>query len=653
MGNTWIDLPVVAAMEYFSGIIGTAYKWASRYAYLFGVIGIAWSGIKVVLSRMTVKDLWWDTLFKWVGFILLITIYPSMTTAFAAIGNEIGYKAGGGREVVISGLKGLRDSLRKDLQKYAEWEKQEKEWLAENLESSCNGYVLDVEFQNSKNYMDYLNKVEESIKTTKWSRKKDQEKALDIVQDYKEHSAEYHLPFGAQTLACLEKILIEKNEKDKKGNIIGSYVDIDIYLKDSEGEDTPYVSPSALLRVALLSCQLMNEKMNTRFRETLANIEGREDRNKVLPFDMTKVKDSLEAHISRIPQVIMVFFCCIVLILATVFAEIQYVMTVLEYTIIVGIGAIFIPLMLFDGTKDIPKKLIPVFTSFFIKFAVITICIMFVFYLMIQNCLNTITDDGGMNWVRVGEIVFESMLAYILTQNAPKIAQTILTGQPQLSMGEALQAGATTLGTAAAMTQAPGAAAKLGARGINKLGEMKTNHDKRSAASSAAKAELGDNAGFFKRHAVGAAARGAVFTKDLADRVKAKYENGVRSGGTGFSVLDKALQTAGLTGSGGAGGSGGSGGGASAYKQTGQGSTKDHENEILSTSSNPDFKTATKYDERTGQQRAMTPSEWHDEKVQQGQNVGSSIGKYFANESQKKVDSADVAQSNSKTDRMS
>ena len=44
-----------------------------------------------------------------------------------------------------------------------------------------------------------------------------QEKALDIVRDFKEHSAEYHLPFGAQTLACLEKILIEKDEKDKNG----------------------------------------------------------------------------------------------------------------------------------------------------------------------------------------------------------------------------------------------------------------------------------------------------------------------------------------------------------------------------------------------------------------------------------------------------
>ena len=106
--NTWIDLPVVEAMEYFGGIIGQAYRWANRYALIFGLIGLIWSGYKLVMSRMTVKDLWWDTLFKWVGFLVLMELYPTMTIGFNAIGTQIGLKAGGGQTVIIQGLKSFR-----------------------------------------------------------------------------------------------------------------------------------------------------------------------------------------------------------------------------------------------------------------------------------------------------------------------------------------------------------------------------------------------------------------------------------------------------------------------------------------------------------------------------------------------------------------
>ena len=105
--NEWIELPITGAIEYFSRMIVTAHNWAILYGYLFGVCGIAWSGFKVMMSRMTVKDLWWDTLFKWVGFILLLSIYPTMTAAFMSIGNEIGLKAGGGKTEIINGLKEL------------------------------------------------------------------------------------------------------------------------------------------------------------------------------------------------------------------------------------------------------------------------------------------------------------------------------------------------------------------------------------------------------------------------------------------------------------------------------------------------------------------------------------------------------------------
>lgn len=609
MNNSWIDLPVVEAMEYFSGIIGTAYKWANRYALLFGLIGIIWSGWKVMMSRMSVKDLWWDTLFKWVGFLLLMMLYPSMTIGFNAIGTHIGLNAGGGKQVIIEGLKNLRTTIKQDLATQQQW----AEGLESELRTKFDGLTLSAEFENSASYADYMNKVSDEIGAYKFNSRSDKKAARQLVENYK-NRAKYTVMFGAQTLSVLERVLIEKEMDGSKGNdLTNTYVDLDIYLRDAEGNPTYFISPSALLKVSLLSCQIMFEKENTTFNRISDEISD-SDLGMI-----DKAAAQISHQFSRIPQMIMCFFSCIVLILATVFAEIQYVMTILEYTIICGIGAIFIPLMLFDGTKDIPKKLIPVFISFLVKIMVITICIMFVYYLMIENCINTIGDDGGMNWTAVGEIVFEAMLAYILTQNAPKIAQTILTGQPQLSMGEALQGAATTAATIGGMRAvANGAARKAYNGGSTAVGEAKKMH----AAGKGASGSLSGNATRGQRMRAAMSGAGAVASADLKERMRAKFEN-FSKGKSSIPALDKAVQMTGLVDSpSGSGGSAGSGGGASAHGMTGQG----RDGKALSTTSNQSFASATKYDEKTQSQRAMTHKEFNTEKMRQGVEVGSQVG---------------------------
>lgn len=48
-------------------------------------------------------------------------------------------------------------------------------------------------------------------------------------------------------------------------------------------------------------------------------------------------------------------------------------------------------------------------------------------------------DVGSINWVEFAGQLFFCFIAFILATNEPKIAQTIVTGQPQLSMGEFVQ----------------------------------------------------------------------------------------------------------------------------------------------------------------------------------------------------------------------
>ena len=147
------------------------------------------------------------------------------------------------------------------------------------------------------------------------------------------------------------------------------------------------------MRVAVLGCQIMWEKNQIAYAINMDEIDE-EDVN-----FMKKGFNKMTATFAHVPTMIMTMFCCLVLVFCAIFACIQYLMTILEYTIVVGIGAFFIPFILFGGTKELAKMLIPVFTGFLIKIIVITICMFFVFYLFIQETVDIMTDNGGMNWV--------------------------------------------------------------------------------------------------------------------------------------------------------------------------------------------------------------------------------------------------------------
>lgn len=622
MYNSWIDLPVVEAMEYFGGVIAQAFKWANHYAVLIGFAGLCWTGFRVAMSRMSIKDMWWDTMFKWVGFLLLMTAYPLLTTGMAAIANEIGYKAGAGEEKIANALKDLRTTLGQDLKTQQEW----ANGLETELRSKVEGINLSTNFGNYDNYNDYIDNIDYELSVYKFDSKKDRKEAQRLVEEYRNKSKSQTM-FGAATLKAIDSILIEKELDGSEGeNLTNSYVTLDLWLKDNEGQNTCYLSPSALLRVALLSCQVMFEKENTHFNKLTEETEN----NPELGF-LDKAGAQINNHLQRIPQIIMTFFCCIVLILATIFACIQYVMTILEYTIVVGISAIFIPFMLFDGTKEIPKKFLPAFIGFMIKIVVINICIMFVFYLIVVNTMNTITDDAGMNWTVVAEVAFNSILAYILTSNAPKIAQTIMTGQPQLSMGEFIAGAATAGATAMGMAKTGVAGTRAAVKGgINAAGNIKQgiSEAKSAAQTASSKTSQGikDNGGTdaqaasaAKKAGFSAGAKGLVKgmfaqpTKDLANKVKAKGNDFIH-GKTQFNAVNKLAGAGSWNGSPSAptSGAGGNGGGSG---PNGVKHTNPHERPN-------DFIGSAKLD--NGQN--MTIKQFMDEKGFNGEMAGEDIG---------------------------
>ena len=589
------------------------YKWAAMYGNLFGLIGLAWSGFKVAMSRMTVKDFWWDTIFKWVGYLLLLNLYPAIVIGIGGIAGEIGIKAGGAKDAIVSELKAMRSSIEADLATVNSIEAGNDEDAKSRLDEHSPQSL-----GNKDSYNDFVEKASGAIPGLKggnrWDSNEMNRKLSEQRHDKSDdENKKFKSLFQAETFKAINAILGDRNlDGTKIGDNTDTYISLDIFIKDADGNETFYLSPGALLRMTLLATNIMHSKNTSAFHQRSEEI----DASKLNPF--VSFGRSVQNGLQFVLDGIVVWFCVIVLALCVIFALVQYIMTVIEFTIVAAVGVIFIPLLLFDGTKDIPKKLVPVFISFMVKMIVITLCLMFVYYLIIEFTINTITSDGfDIVWLLV-DVAFNAVLSYVMTQNAPKIAQTILTGQPQLSMGEFVAAAGTAAATAGGM-KAASANAVRGAvnTGTNIAGEAgKINSARKNAARQVAR--LGGN----RKQGNMAAfkAMGAVATSDLKDRVKSGFEK-FSKGHDSIPGWDKVKQMAGL-GGGGHGASGGSGGGANAHGISGQGSQAGHAGEILGTSSNSNFKTATKFDERTGSQRNMTHKEFMDEKNKQGKMAG-------------------------------
>lgn len=607
MGNVtgWIDIPAIEAIEYFSGILISFYRWASHYAQFIGLVGLCWSAFKLINSRFSIRDFWWDTFYKWLLFILLMSFYIPITAGIAYFGNKIGIEAGSGKQTVITALKNMKDSIQQDLNTEKMWEQE----LEVALESKFDNLELPA-IETDQTYSSYLAAVYEKIGQTKFNSRAQKNEAKGIVEEFRQRNADKSV-FGAKTLKAINNILVEKNLDGSEGdNLTNSYIDLNIWLVGENGKESNYISPAALLRLAALSCQIMWEKNQLQLASDYEEIE--DDNINFLKKGFSKLATTM----SYIPTMIMTMLCCVALIVCVIFTDIQYLMCIIEYAIVAGIGAFFIPFILFDGTKEMTKKLVPVFTGFLIKMIVMDIIIFFIFQQLISNVIQTISTSSDMNWVYFAGHIFFCFIAFILSANGPKIAMTILTGQPQLSMGEFVQmAGSVAAGAFAAgkVAKATGHAAKEGARktaqgAVNTAGGITKMHSAATAASSGVK-ELGGT----KSQQAKAAARGmlATFAGGIKDKIQNAGNNFLHGGGSGNS-------------------SGGTGGmnGAQAHQRSGQNSSRDlaeGESRTLNSHSNPKFQNATRYDEATQSNVNMRTKEFLSEKYSQGKTIGQEV----------------------------
>jgi type IV secretion system protein TrbL len=170
------------------------------------------------------------------------------------------------------------------------------------------------------------------------------------------------------------------------------------------------------------------------------------------------IEKKLDETFQKVVSLILVILMTFGLIMASVFCVIQYVMCIFEYFIVTAAGVIFIPFCLWDGTKSFTAKLVTLFTSYFIKIMVMILCLFWVYSAFIYMGISIMASNEPVSFLSFAYFIFTCLLGWVVTQNAPQIAVTILNGSPQLSMGEFLHAAGTAVASAAAARKAAGAA---------------------------------------------------------------------------------------------------------------------------------------------------------------------------------------------------
>lgn len=455
-----LDQPLLTAITYFTYVMNYFMRIAATYGVAFGTIGLCWQAFKLINKRIQIRELWWDTLYKWIIYIFLCACWVPLTNGVSSLANTIGGTAGRGAFSIETEMKKFRNEI------YGLSEMETDE-IGEKMKKLAEENQLSIAFGDLK-VTDYGSAIIEAIQEMDASNRKKEK----LIKKVKEEQAELTNLHSLKTLEAINQLIGSKNDA-------ASYVATSLKLK---GDKHGYLSAASIFRFALLICDIYWLQNEIEFKRTINDLEDNSQLNK-MEKSLEKVKTSLTNIVEKLICLVM----CFGILLSSIFTIIQYMMTCVEFTIIAAIGAFFIPFVLLDSTKEITKKFLPVFISLFVKLLVITMCMFYVMWSYLNIAHAVIKGGGGINWFNIGCILLQIIFGFILTSNAPKIATTITTGQAQLSMGEFVAAAGVGLG-----------AAKLANKGVqtaHRTYEKGAQHHSANVAGKQAKNEVKVNGG--------------------------------------------------------------------------------------------------------------------------------------------------------------
>ena len=455
----WIDLPVMQVIDYFANTGVYFISIARTIGTILGLIAIIWTCLKIAFGFMETQKGVIGMIAKMLFFIFIINAYPMLCSRLKSFSSGMGTAASGTTVELVIGR------LQEFLTKMDQIVKEQDEAIA--------GEVLAELSEDRKAIAaaDIWNQGTPS--TYQPERLLDDRVFEEEVNRVTEARRNQHDSSQKRTLEAIRSVLAPV---DKDGNevedlsLADRYVLKNIYLNaeiDGVNVGSAYLSPNAMLRIALLTAQIMWEKEWTSVEAEWQ--ENFEDNNGITKW-ATKTKGLMDFPVRRIWDMFLTFISMLAIVLAMIFSCIQYVACIVEFTIVVSVGSVCLPFILMEEFKDVAAKVMPSLLGQAAKLVMITLCMWFGIFAFLDMALTTIGEGAGFNLTTFAYVFFVIILAWALTQFAPKLAVALMTGQPQLSMGEMVAAMGTAMavGNAAVRgaTAVAGGAATLATQGV-------------------------------------------------------------------------------------------------------------------------------------------------------------------------------------------
>lgn len=428
---------------------------AIRLGVILALVGILWQAFQMVFGTLEQRKFLVGTITKWFLFLACLTFYPGISRGLYKFAIQMGSYVSG------SSIKEITDEFGAYLEALEKALKTEEDTMTEtitNLTNQVSKTSFDPSIHSNTTSPSggyYFNDNYYLLESQLYSAEKKKQELDSIIA-----SIDTDHPKGvARTINSLKSVLIIDDT-----DITRKYK-LDLSMKDSSGNDTGFLSPNAMLRMSVIGAQIMWE--NTWQNDIVTKWEENAENNWILKKNIT------DFPFDRIFDLILCFVAEILEVVITCIELIQYVMCIIEFVICITFGIVLIPCLLFDGLKDMAMKLIPSLLSQTVKLAMITICMFFCCYTYLDITKTIISDTSAFNIWMFCYVVFTILLTFALCSNAPKLATALLTGQPQMSMGEFVQSAAAIAGgaklTSAVAKSATGNAARFTA---NRLGDV-------------------------------------------------------------------------------------------------------------------------------------------------------------------------------------
>jgi type IV secretion system protein TrbL len=466
------DMPLIDGITYFMNMSKNFAEIAILFGKVLGVVCIVWNAFRLWMGTEQVKKACVDIITKFMIFTVLMFTYPQIVDGVITISMNIGKDMGGSNAVVAS-FTDLYKSLEKSLQASSDTlltllndnkglktiSRKTLEVLygvtdnQETVDNLLRNHGITVWEDNGSprgsNPLYSAGGVNDSYLAHRMQAKEfDKQIAAQVVKAYEDGGGKD----AAITMKALQEVF--QIELTEHGNLPS--IEQSLYDPFMAGVgDSALLSPGKIVKTASIIASIISRKSSIDY--TAALKEEEED----MGFGERLVHNTVQSLLHFILTMLMTLG----ILASAIFFDIQYTMCLFEYYLVTSIGVIFIPFCLWDGTKSFAAKLVTLFSAYFIKMMVMTLCVFWVFAAYIRMGSFIITRD--ITVYSFAYFLFTCLLGFAVTQNGPQIAVTLLNGSPQLSMGEFMRA-AGTIGAGAAMAGKAAATAGKGAQSMGR-----------------------------------------------------------------------------------------------------------------------------------------------------------------------------------------